>query len=116
MKIQAVEYTRFIKGLTELANIMSKKFYIVIPLYVVETFGKEGQKTSIFDAFKSVVSPSKFVKTLTDQELENYKVQIEQRIQFITGSISSLGIETRVLNKDELLSFYYSYYNPGHHL
>ena len=116
MKIQAVEYARFIKGLTELANIMSKKFYIVIPLYVVETIGKGNQKTGIFDAFKSIVSPSKFIKTLTDQELENYKVQLGQRIQFITGSISGLGIETRVLNKDELLNFYYSYYNPGHHM
>ncbi len=116
MKIQAAEYTRFIKGLTELANIMSKKFFIVIPLYLVETMGKGNQKTGMLDAFKSIVSPSKFVKALTDRELENYKVQLGQRIQFITGSISGLGIEARVLNKDELLNFYYSYYNPGHHL
>ena len=116
MKIQAVEYTRFIKGLTELANIMSKKFFIVIPLYVVATIGKGSQKTGLLDAFKSIVSPSKFVKTLTDQELENYKIQLGQRIQFISGSISGLGIETRVLNQEELTNLYYSYYNPGHHL
>ncbi|MBI2063831.1 MAG: hypothetical protein HYT65_02465 [Candidatus Yanofskybacteria bacterium] len=116
MKIQAVEYTRFIKGLTELANIMSKKFYIVIPLYLVETIGKGDQKTSIFGAFKSVVAPSKIAKTLTDQEFENYKTQLGQKSQFVMDSISGLGIETRILGKEELRNLYYSYYNPGHHL
>lgn len=116
MKIQATEYTRFIRGLTELANIMSKKFYIVVPLHVVETVGLGEQKTSIFQAFGSVVSPKKFAKTLTDQELETYKLQLNQRIQFARDSISGLGIETKILGKEELTNLYYSYYNPGHHL
>ena len=116
MKIQAVEYTRFIKGLTELANIMSKKFYIVIPLYVLETVGKGEKKVGIFDALKSMVSPSKFVKTLSDQDLENYKIQLGQRIQFVAGGISGLGLESKILNKEELTNLYYSYYNPGHRL
>ncbi len=117
LKVQAVEYARFIKGLTELSNIMAKKFYIVVPLYLVETVGKEtGQKAGIFDAFKSIVSPSSFTKSLSDQELENYKIQLSQKIEFITNGISGLGIESRVLNKDELIKTYYSYYNPGHSL
>lgn len=117
MKIQAVEYTRFIKGLTELANIMSKKFYVVVPLHVVETMAKAGGTAKGFlGALKSVASPSKFVKSLTDQELENYKVQLNQRIEFIAGGISGLGLDTKVLTKDELMNLYYSYYNPGHHL
>ena len=116
LKIQAVEYTRFIKGLTELANIMAKKFYIVVPLYIVETIGKGDSKTGLFGTFKSVVAPSKVAKMLTDQEFENYKTQLGQKSQFVMDSISGLGIETRVLGKDELMNLYYSYYNPGHHL
>lgn len=117
MKIQAAEYSRFIRGLTELSNIMSKKFYIVIPLYVVETAAKTGEKTKGFlDTFKSIVSPSKFVKSLTDQELQNYKIQLNQRIEYVIGGISGLGLEGRTLGKDELMNLYYSYYNPGHHL
>lgn len=117
MKIQAVEYTRFIKGLTELANIMSKKFYVIVPLYIVETMARAGGVTKGFlGALKSIASPSKFVKSLTDTELENYKIQLNQRIQFLTGGISGLGLEGRVLNKEELMNLYYSYYNPGHHL
>jgi len=37
LKIQASEYSRFIKELSSLSNIMSKKFYVVIPFYVYET-------------------------------------------------------------------------------
>lgn len=116
MKIQAVEYTRFIKGLTELANIMAKKFYIVVPFYIVETIGKSEGGAGLFGAFKSVVAPSKVVKALTDQEFENYKTQLAQKSQFVMDSISGLGIETRILGKDELMNLFYSYYNPGHHL
>lgn len=118
MKIQAVEYARFIKGLTELANIMSKKFYIIVPLHIVETLGKgeEGQKTGVFDAFKSILGPSKFIKTISDPELENYKIQLQQRIEYVTGGVSGFGLEIKVLGKDELTNLYYSYYNPGHHL
>ena len=108
MKIQAVEYTRFIKGLTELANIMSKKFYLVVPLHIVETMAKAGEAAKGFlGALKSMASPSKFVKSLTDQELESYKIQLNQRIEFITGGIGGLGLETRVLAKDELMNLYY---------
>lgn len=116
MKIQAVEYTRFIKGLTELANIMAKKFYIVVPFYIVETIGKDGGGAGLFGAFKSVIAHSEAAKTLTDQEFENYKIQLAQKSRFIMDSISGLGIETRILGKEELMNLYYSYYNPGHHL
>ena len=117
MKIQAIEYARFIKGLTELANIMSKKFYIVIPLHVVEAMSQSGGAAKgLFGALKSMVNPSGFVRTLTDQELENYKIQLNQRVDFVMSGVSGLGLESRVLKKEELMNLYYSYYNSGHHL
>src|SRR3989338_11647327 len=33
LRIQGVEYLRFVRSLTELANIMSKKFYFVVSLF-----------------------------------------------------------------------------------
>ena len=110
LKIQAAEYTRFIKGLTELANIMAKKFYVIVSFYPVEVVAPT--KKSFLGAFKSVVSPSKFIKTLSDEELENYKTQLNQRIGIIIEGLSGLGIETRILAGDELKNLFYSYYNP----
>ncbi|MEK7603662.1 MAG: hypothetical protein AAB461_00900, partial [Patescibacteria group bacterium] len=37
LKIQTMEYSRFVKELSSLSNIMTKKFYIVISFYVYET-------------------------------------------------------------------------------
>jgi len=110
LKIQAAEYTRFIKGLTELANIMAKKFYVVVSFYPMEVLAPT--KKGFLGAFKSVISPSKFIKTLSDEELENYKIQLNQRIGVIIEGLSGLGIETRILAGDELKNLFYSYYNP----
>jgi len=110
LKIQAAEYTRFIKGLTELANIMAKKFYVVVSFYPMELSAPT--KKGFLGAFKSVISPSKFIKTLSNEELENYKIQLNQRIGVITEGLSGLGIETRILAGDELKNLFYSYYNP----
>jgi type IV secretory pathway VirB4 component len=114
LRIQAVEYSRFIKGLTELANIMSKKFYISVPFYPVET--ATSTAGGFLGALKSVISPSKFAKTLSDEDLENYKIQLNQRIDLIRQGISGLGIESKVLQKDALMNLFYSYYNPGQKL
>ncbi len=114
LKIQAAEYSRFIKGLTELTNIMAKKFFIVVPFYAIEAASPT--KAGFLGAIKSAVSPSKFVKTLTEEELENYKTQIGQRIGVITEGLSGLGLQTKTLAGDELMNLFYSYYNPGQHL
>jgi hypothetical protein len=116
MKIQAAEYTRFIKSLTELANIMSKKFYVLVSLYAVEATSAATTKAGFLGAIKSVISPKKFAMTLTDEQLEAYKIQLNQRIQFVSEGINGLGLESKVLDKDALMNLFYSYYNPGHNL
>src|SRR3990167_961701 len=42
LKIQAAEYGKFVRELSDLSNIMSKKFYIVVPFYVFEAPSKSG--------------------------------------------------------------------------
>ncbi len=114
LKIQAAEYTKFIKGLTELANIMAKKFYIVVPFYAVEVATKT--TGGFLSALKSIIIPEKFARTLTDEELETYKIQLTQRIEVINGGLRGLGLDTKTLDKDQLINLFYSYYNPGANL
>lgn len=109
LRIQAQEYSRAVKGLTELAFIMSKKFYAVIPFYVVEVAPSQKGFAS---ALKSVLSPAKFARTLTDEELENYKVQLNQRIDLTREGIDGMGLNTRILAGEELKNIFYSYYSP----
>jgi len=111
LKIQGVEYIRFVKGLTELANIMSKKFYIVLPFYATE--GKAA-KTSLIESIKSMFqSGAEKVKKFAEQDFEIYKSQIQQRAELVTDGMAGMGLTSRILNRDELVKVFYPLYNPG---
>ena len=113
LRIQATEYSRFVKGLTELANIMAKHFYISVPYYVAEV---PTNKAGFLDALKGALSPGSRTVSLPPDKLETYKTQLEQRLGVVMGGLNTLGLETRLLTGQELSNLYYSYYNPGQHL
>ncbi len=92
---------------------MSKKFYVVVPFYAVET---SGAQKGVGGTFKSLFAPSKFLKSLSDEELENYKTQINQRVDIVMSGIIGLGLESKILEKERLISLFYEYYNPGQQL
>ena len=109
LKIQAAEYSKFVKELSDLSNIMSKKFYIVVPFYVFETPSKAG----ITQSLKSIFKPSTVVKQLNPEQFETYKNQLLQRVELIFDGLVGLGLKTRILEKTELIHLYYELYNPG---
>lgn len=109
MKIQINDYARFTRGLTELANIMSKKFYVVIPYYVQE-LGVE--KQGILEGIKSIISPSKTVRKLSPEKFKDYQRQLVQRVEVVMGGLGTLGLKPRMLEAEELKTLFFSLYNP----
>lgn len=109
LKIQAAEYSKFIKELADLSNIMSKKFYIVVPFYVFET----PSKTGLVDSLKSILKPSGVIKQIKPEQLETYKNQLLQRVELVFDGLVGLGLKTRLLEGSELMNLYYGLYNPG---
>ena len=109
LKIQAAEYGKFIRELSVLSNIMSKKFYIVVPFYVFETPSKSGITQSI----KSIFKPSAVVKELTPEQLETYRSQLLQRTELIFDGLIGMGLKAKTLEGDDLMNLFYGLYNPG---
>jgi len=109
LKIQASEYSKFIKELSDLSNIMSKKFYLVVPFYVFEAPSKAG----ITQSLKSIFKPSTVVKELTPEQLETYKSQLLQRTELIFDGLIGMGLKAKMLKRDELMNLFYGLYNPG---
>ncbi len=109
LKIQAAEYSKFIKELSDLSNIMSKKFYIVVPFYVFEKPTSSG----ITQSLKSIFKPSAVVKELTPEQLETYKSQLLQRTELIFDGLVGMGLKAKTLERDELMNLFYGLYNPG---
>ena len=109
MRIQASEYSRFIKELSSLSNIMSKKFYVVIPFYVYET----PETTGIIKSLMGIIKPKESVKELGEEEFNNYKNQLLQRAELVYGGLVGLGLKTNKLEDEELKNLYYQIYNPS---
>ena len=66
LRIQATEYMKFIKELSSLTNIMSKKFYIVVPFYVFEA----PTKTGIIQSIKSLTGTTAVTKTFNKKKFQ----------------------------------------------
>ena len=108
MKIQAAEYTRFIKELSTLANIMTKKFYVVVPFFVVS----DAQKSGISQSIKSILKPATKTSQLLPEQLVEYKNQVLQRTELILDGLITLGLRAKILKEDELTNLFYNFYNP----
>lgn len=109
MRIQMIDYIRFIKGLTELSNIMTKKFYIVIP-YHIQELGV--QKQGVMEGFKSLFSPSKTAKKLAPEKFNEYQQQLIQRMDIVVNGVGALGLRPRILEEKELKILASGLYNP----
>jgi len=107
MRIQASEYIDFIRGLTELANIVTESFYIVIPFAQVEAKQLTPlEKITIATGFKRS-STSDRKKTF-----EELKTQLWQRINYVLSGLEGFGLRATVFNNEELIELFYHLYNP----
>ncbi len=109
LKIQALEYGKFVKELLELSNIMTKHFYVVLPFYVYET----PSKTGVLDSLKGMFGKSQTVLQIKPEQLETYRVQLMQRADLILDGLIGIGLKARLLEGQEINNLYYSLYNPG---
>ena len=108
-KIQVSEYARFIKELSSLSNIMSKKFYVVIPFYIFE----KPEVSGLIQSLKGVINPKVVPKELTDEQFNTYKNQLLQRAELVYGGLIGLGLKIRALEDEEIKKIYYELYNPS---
>ena len=108
MKLQIREYIAFIRDFTDRANIMSKNFFIVVP-YDPALIG-QGTKS----ALKSLLPGTKVeAATLTDEQFQEYRVQLEQRVGVIEQGLIRTGVRVALLGTEEVIELFYKLFNPG---
>jgi hypothetical protein len=113
LKAQAAEYTRFVQELSELANIMAKRFLVVIPFVAPAAEKTEGGGmmsgiTGIFGKKKATAAPT----GVEPATLGLWQQQLQQRADLVIGGLSGMGLKGRVLSGEELLTIYRELYNP----
>ena len=102
LRVQTAEYIDFIKGLTEMANIMTESFYLVVP------FNPSPIKIGFFDKlFSREKSEAK------EQAFQELKTQLWQRVEFAISGLKGMGIRAIPLNTEEMIELFYKLYNPS---
>lgn len=109
LSLQIVEYSNFIKNLTDVSNIMSKFFYIVVPFAPVESV-KSGVLDRFFGATNSQLAASK-----RRELFDTYKNQLWQRVDHVIAGLAGTGVKITPLKTEELIELLYNSYNPSTH-
>ena len=103
LKIQTDEYIKFIKKFVQEQNIISKNFYIVVSQFPAGVQKKKG-----FSLFKN-----KKTQDEVSEDFEKVFFQLEQKMYFVSSTLSRIGLVSRFLNTEEAVELLYSTFNPG---
>lgn len=105
LQIQINDYILFIKSLLSVANIMDKKFFIIVPYNL-----PLAKKPGFVQDFQTAVSKEPPKINLIN--FAKYKKELIDRAQIIANGLSGLGLRAVQLNTQELIELFYSTYNP----
>ncbi len=106
LQIQTEDYIAFIEKLIKVANIMNKKFFIVVPYFPTAI----KQAGGFWDKFKSVLTESEPVVDMT--HFEEYRKELLQRSQGVASGLGALSLRAVQLTTQELIELLYQSYNP----
>lgn len=106
LRIQTAEYRQFVAELVELGEIMSKKFYIVVP-YSPGADTKKG----FMDKLMTTFSPLATIR-LKEEKFKQYKQELDKRMETIMSSLNGMGLSAMPLDTQALIELYYNTYNP----
>jgi len=107
LKMQTREYRQFIGELIELADIMSKRFYMVIPYSPLT--GKKSTKT-FMQKVRETMSPSNGIQ-LKRAQFEKYRTELTKRVDFLISGLGGMGLKSVSLDTQSLIELYYNTYN-----
>ncbi|MDD2694161.1 MAG: hypothetical protein PHY14_04515 [Candidatus Gracilibacteria bacterium] len=112
---QTYKYIDFLMNLVDLAQIMKKEFYIIIPFDFESN--ESVRKTDMFGIFRSFWSALSQEESIADIRsnrirLEKLKKGNFERLSTAKMSLEAIGLKAEPLNKEELIKLIYNYYNP----
>jgi hypothetical protein len=108
LRDQTLEYASFVERIVEAADIMQKRFFVVIPL------DESPERRSLFTMFLEWMgiedSAAKALKR--HQEFEKRSAPLRDRVNLVQAGLNNIGLITHRLTTKELIELYYQAYNP----
>ncbi|MDD5751066.1 MAG: hypothetical protein PHS73_00925 [Candidatus Peribacteraceae bacterium] len=109
LRDQTTSYADFIERIVEAADIMQKRFYVIVPLD--ETPEKKSPFSAFFNWMGIDDSSSKAIKR--HQQFERRASPLKDRVNLVETGLRNIGLVTHRLTTRELIELYYHAYNPA---
>ncbi len=106
LRVQIADYRAFVEELVGIGQIMTKRFYVVVPYDPASN-----KKKSFFARLQEVMRPSSAIR-LKDEQFEKRKKDLDSRVRQVVGGLESVGLQVAQLDTQALIELYYSTYNP----
>ncbi|MDD2891728.1 MAG: hypothetical protein PHQ95_02080 [Candidatus Gracilibacteria bacterium] len=112
---QTYRYIDFLTNLIDMAQIMKKDFYIVVPYDNDEDKSvRDTGITGIFRTFWAAITSEETITSIRDKRRrsESLRKANFERLSTIKTSLEGIGIKSDEVKKDELIKLLIGYYNP----
>lgn len=109
LKDQALDYADFMEKLVDVADIMQKSFYVVIPMDA-PTKTKRGILQRFMEWMN--VDDTRAKALQRSREFRAYNKVLRDRITLVQSGLENVGLTMKRLKTDELVQLFYSIYNP----
>lgn len=106
LQIQIEDYIAFIERLITVANIMNKKFFVIVPYFPPAL----KQTATFWEKVKTTITASEPVVDMTN--FEKYRKELLQRSQGVASGLGALGLRAVQLTTQELIELLYQSFNP----
>jgi hypothetical protein len=106
LRMQTAEYRQYVTELVELGDIMSKRFYIVVPYNPLSD-----KQKSWLQRFLGLFTAASEVK-LNQETFIKRRHSLFQRVENAMSGLASMSVKSVVLDTQSLIELYYNTYNP----
>lgn len=109
LKEQTQDYARFIDRLVDVADIMQKRFYVIVPI------DPPGLKqVSFFQKYMGWLMPADTGEKARarKRQFEEMSNQLRDRLNLVKTGLENVGLPSERLNTAELIELFYQVYNP----
>ncbi len=112
---QTYKYVDFLTNLIDLAQIMKKEFYIIVPFDLENN--NSVRKTDMFGFFSNFWNALRQEESVADIRMNRIRTERMRKGNFerastVKMSLESIGLKGEILKKENLIKLVYNYYNP----
>lgn len=108
LREQTEAYANFMEKIVEVADIMQKRFLVVVPLDDAE---EKKSALSQFFGWLGIDDSSSKVNSRRKYFMEK-AAKLKERVNLVESGLHNVGLRTRRLSTMELIELYYKIYNP----